>query len=235
MLESGSLFFSQVASLQDKFEGSYPGSYPPAIKPPSSESPLPPHVVARFIELGDVQADILRRHTYVNCWCMWEHESVALWRMYGRTDGHGIALKSTYRRLRIAIADGRVRIGGVQYLDYAKDSIRRDLALRPFLRKRTSYEFEREWRAVLVDVEGLRRASASSGTETSAFGLDVPAAFATLVSEIRVAPDCAPWFRRLVESVVRKYGFDTPVLDSALSGVPMPLGNTPPFAASVGL
>jgi len=40
----------------------------------------------------------------INCWHMNDHESAAMWKLYLKSD-EGIAIQSTYRKLKDAITD----------------------------------------------------------------------------------------------------------------------------------
>jgi hypothetical protein len=60
-----------------------------------------------------------------NCWCLNEHESAALWKLFSTTN-YGIAIQSTVERFARSFdyyPKHKVVIGEVQYIDYAADDV----------------------------------------------------------------------------------------------------------------
>jgi hypothetical protein len=144
MLVGRSLFFCRADLLDDRFEGSMSRA----------------NLLEREEPLGDLTDDAREllsrvrrdepRRTFINSWTMGRHESVALWRLYVG-DRDGVAIRSSLGRLTRSLeAEPRpVHVGAVAYIDYETDPIPDDDPLRPFLFKRTSFDFERELRAVI--------------------------------------------------------------------------------------
>jgi hypothetical protein len=119
-----------------------------------------------------------RDHLYVNSWCLGESESMAMWRIYGSL-GFGVAVKSSmgrYRRAaKFAVDWSHCIFGDVTYhhsLESARD-VQRDFresipmpgaglrseVLKLGLHKRSCYEYEHEWRAVMYQ-DAITRPSA---------------------------------------------------------------------------
>jgi hypothetical protein len=91
----------------------------------------------------------LRSRIYLNCWCMSQHESTALWEIYAGREPQGVAIRSRYERLSESITDPRlVFIGRVKYIDFEAEAIADFGGFSPFVHKRVSFDFEREIRAV---------------------------------------------------------------------------------------
>jgi len=148
------------------------------------------------------------------------HESAAMWKLYGRSN-EGICIQSTYSKLkRCFVAEERVFAGIVKYIDYETEHIRDGLNLfSPFMHKRISFAHEREVRAVILrhpksedDANTL-----DLSVETIEHGTLVEVDLDVLVERIYVAPDAPAWFKELVGSVLRKYGKEFELIDSALA------------------
>lgn len=106
--------------------------------------------------------------TYASCWHESDHESGALWAIYG--DENSICVQSRYRKLRAVLPEvtrneissgagdlqfdelrnctaiPHVDIGRVRYVDYLKDVVSNDYLWGPILHKRKEFEFEKELR-----------------------------------------------------------------------------------------
>lgn len=140
-----------------------------------------------------------------------EHESAAMWSLYGRS----VAIRSTYSRLRRQFSPTVVNIGVVHYIDYSRDEIPEDNAFWPYVFKRKSFEHERELRAVMQDIScGIM--SWHTGAPQFSAGRDLAIDPDDLLEAIVVAPQAPQWKREVIEAVARRYGFRGPVLQSSL-------------------
>jgi hypothetical protein len=100
-----------------------------------------------YQELGDFYRKA-RQSTFVSCWHANEHESEAMWRLYGGLGG-GVAVQTTYARLVKSIERlGEVYVGLVRYIDYTTASFPDANAFYPVMHKRASFAHEREVRLV---------------------------------------------------------------------------------------
>lgn len=167
---------------------------------------------------------------YVSCWHINEHESAAMWKLYLKSD-EGVAIQSTLPRLKKGLAATRkVKIARVNYIDYQKDPIG-DVSeigpmLAPFLHKRKSFEHEREARALFCDASKLETSwDPDKGTWIGRpffeKGHYVKVDLATLIDQVFVAPNSAPWFLELVRSVISRYQLNKNVIQSHLSDAPL--------------
>jgi hypothetical protein len=148
-----------------------------------------------------------------------EHESAAMWNQYGVS---GVAVQSTYERLRDAIVDTvPIRIGCVEYRDYSKDEMRDNHVLTPFLSKRKSFEHEKELRACIWRPPFKPGESKADWIETIDRGCHIAVELPLLVERVFVAPASPAWFTRVVKSTVQRFGFDFPVLQSRLDESPV--------------
>jgi len=203
LLDAHCLFFARADLLGDPFEGSLSGPSIRARLRFFDEEIAPRGTMSRDEWLKTFSHEAMRRWTYINCWHMNEHQSAAMWNVYGRT-GAGIAVQSTFARLRSCLP-GDVMVGEVTYLDYERDLIPMDNLLWPFVVKRKSFEHERELRAVrwtppADDRMDLARPNPSAGVL-------VPVDLNSLVERVYVAPQCPDWMRSAVNSVIRRFEF----------------------------
>ena len=156
----------------------------------------------------------------INCWHMNDHESAAMWKLYLKSD-EGIAIQSTYKKLRDAITDDeKFFLGIVKYIDYESEWIDAGNLLSPFVHKRKSFEHEREVRAVVTKFP-----TGESGfdftQETIAHGLQLRVDLERLIENIYVAPSAPDWLSGLVSAVVQRYGYTFSVVHSRLNEQPV--------------
>ncbi len=85
-----------------------------------------------------------RRDYFVSCWHAAEHESVAMWKIYG-SPGVGVAVISNGARLETALAANEEEffLGAVSYRDPSLVQIGTPNAFDTIMIKRSSYEYER--------------------------------------------------------------------------------------------
>lgn len=202
LLEDEALFFARSDMMSDKFEGSTTRK-----SLEFSRGYLGPEFDELQRTLSVVRQN-LKEHTYLNCWHMSEYESAAMWSLY-QVAGHGIAVRSTYRQFRECLrTEDSVYIGVVKYVDFDSEVIPEGNTLYPYIRKRRSFEFEREIRGVLshpgqvVQDGTVRWGGESAGPP----GKSVPVDLDRLVNTVYIAPDAPRWFARLVQSLLARYG-----------------------------
>ena len=138
-----------------------------------------------------------------------DHESEALWRLYGKTD-QAIAIQSSYSRLVDAF-DASIIIGAVRYTDYDHEVFPMSDALWPAAHKRLSFKHENEIRALKVAMD--------DGNEPLGHGVSVE--LAKLVERVYVSPNCPSWYEKLAERLTRRYGYNFPITKSRLSEEPV--------------
>ena len=164
---------------------------------------------------------ILPKFTIINCWHINEYESAALWGLYlkGR---EGIAIRSTFDCLKSCLKDEghHIFIGKVKYIDYEKDWLPEGNSLYPFVHKRTSFEHERELRAVIQELPS-KGGKLDLSKPSFEDGLYVPVDLDVLIENIYLAPTSPKWLFDLVESVTEKYRLNKDVLQSSLDDKPV--------------
>ncbi len=221
LLDKKALFFARADRLGDPFEGSLPHGTA------QSREQLLRHNNAEGSQeaLAEYQA-ALPRYVFANCWHTNEHESAAMWNLHA-ANGKGIAVQSSFRRLRDCFSEESpaVGIGLVDYFDYDNDGPDWDIHLTQFLWKRKSFEHEREIRALVWEpntketAKGQRFMDMTNPKRESGMYVDVNVN--ALIERVYLAPAAPRWLHEVVESVASKYGLSKPVHQSDLNRDPV--------------
>ncbi len=221
LLNTSSLWFARADQFKDMFEGSSPKINVEARQPPAylSEEDIPV-----FRNLMENTAGVKRqwiKHVAINCWQMASAESVAMWDIYLPNDKDGVAIQSTYRRLKDSLrTDEPVYIGKVKYIDYEHQVIESDSVLAPFIHKRKAYEYERELRAVIVRSPPTGPRGLDFSIETIQTGILIPVDLRLLITKILLPPQAPASLTGSVKSLIAKHGYNFDVMVSSLSGDP---------------
>jgi hypothetical protein len=149
-----------------------------------------------------------------------DYESAAMWSIYSRS-GEGIAIQSTYGRLRDSFTtpDPKqdVTIGTVKYIDYEQDAVPESSLLYRCLHKRKSFAYEHELRVLALDYH----------LAPTVPGRYIDVTLATLIEAVYVSPKSTDWFTEPVRSMVtgmvtrRDFGRDVLVINSRLDETPL--------------
>lgn len=213
LLERRCLHFSRPDAFPDQFEGAMPRRFRESLTAVTLEG-IP--------NVGEVLKSLfrqMRENTCVNCWHANKHESEAMWRLYLKND-EGIAFRSTFARLVKSFDDDpdiAIHAGTVKYRDYDRETVSATNHLSLLMHKRMSFAHEHEIRAIAIEVstpEGVGYIWKHQPIARS--GKDIPVDLSVLVEAIYVSPNKQSWFKKLVEDVVKRYGFDFPVMQSDL-------------------
>jgi hypothetical protein len=224
MLEHQALHFSRADRMWDTFEGS--------LSEPSLDfernvmlDGMPDENWAHWRDQMSRAHKAIREHTYLSCWHMNEHESVAMWNAYQSSDR--IAIRSTYRRLAECLDAAereRIYIGTVTYIDYKTDEIPWNNGLYPYVHKRKSFEFERELRA-LFETEwttgGEEGGPPPQLLPPGPHAIPVVIDLDQLAETVYVSPRAQGWYRELIQNIVTRYGRNWPVVQSHLDSDPV--------------
>lgn len=207
LLHTRALFFSRTDKLGDPFEGSC------ARKSVKKRAKI---FDSRYA--GDF-FKLLREFTAVSCWYLSIYESAAMWKLHLKSD-EGIAIKSSYRRLRDCLeASGcKAIISKVRYIDYEKEKMPIDF-LSPFFHKRKSFRHERELRACIQRLP--KKGFSERSKRPFENGVYVPVDIGRLINGIYLAPQTPKWLVELVQSVTKKYGLDKEIFPSGLDTTPI--------------
>lgn len=211
LIENRALFFCRSDKLPDPFEGSIP--YKNHILREEQLDDLKDNKIPQDISTS---FEYLKKYMFINCWTISSVESAAMWKLYLRSN-EGIAIQSTFDRLTACFdnCDKMIRIGKVKYLDYQEEQMPLDSRFQLYLHKRKSFQHEHELRAIHYDAESL-----SNNTEIID-GILMPVNLDILIEKIYVAPEAPFWFKKLVESVSKRYGINKIIVSSQLDERPL--------------
>ncbi len=203
LLSNSSLHFTRADKFEDKWEGEYTK---PNVEGFKAAVPPVPGVDMHKTLFWFGKA--FKNLVFVNCWHESDHESAAMWKLYGN-EGSNVALVTTVERLSAAFKDStkpEIMCGRVKYLDYAKDNIPMGNALTPFLRKRKSFSFESEVRLLVLDAPEGEELKITPDHKPA--GIDVKAHLPTMIVSVLISPKSPTWFVNTVKDVTQKYGLN---------------------------
>ena len=215
LLDHKALFFGRALHLRlfDAFEGSY------------SKITLDHRLPA---PLNPLLADF-DYHIVINSWHLNENESMAMWELYLK-DKPGLAIRSTFSRLKESFSqsDPAVMIGKVQYIDYLKETMPKELlkdgfnGLAAHMCKRKSFQHEAELRCIAIN---LGQPGHTLNFDENG-GIYVPVDVDTLIEEIIISPQSPKWFYTLVKRVCNKYEMKKDIRASSMDEYPIDLRAT---------
>jgi hypothetical protein len=153
----------------------------------------------------------------VNCWHQNEYESEAMWKLYSENN-KGIAIQTTVQDLIDSIADERVGLSKIKYIDFydtelkAQDCIV-DNQIAPLL-KRKSFEHEQEVRLFFTpDVDYKTLTSKDYRHLHAVIDVDI----SKLISKIYISPYASVPYQSSVRAIANKFGIeDSKIIDSSL-------------------
>ncbi len=199
LLNSRSMYFCRADRFDDPFEGSFPREILDRLKT----------AMWTGSSMGDLtQADAfsrLRQQAFINCWHMSEHESAAMWKLYGPT-GDTIAIRTRAIDLLQSISlKHSLFMGQCYYIDFDSGKGFPPLPsfIEPLFFKRKSFEHEKEVRIVAYVPEWRTSGMLSPPNE---FGWNVRVDIGRLIREVIVAPFAPRWFLELLKDVATLYG-----------------------------
>lgn len=237
LLDSQKLFFCKSNCFDDQFEGTYPKPYVSAhLREFDCDVDSITPSAGQYLQY----LSSFRQIVAISSWHMSHHESAAMWKLYLKS-GEGIAVRTTYRRLKKSLSNAQypIHLGLVKYIDFEKYELehnevdgnsRRGNFLEPFMLKRQSFEHEKEVRAILVkkpsSVDGSQKSGTLSANDHSdnpikGGGVSVPVNLNLLIESITLAPRTPDWLQALVSSVAKKYGIQAKIFPSELDADPL--------------
>lgn len=205
LLAEDGLFFARAAMFKDQWEGALHGW----------DMAEPQFWGGRDSESDKVRqmGKDMRRWIMVNCWHMSDTDSPTMWGQYATENG--VAVRSTYRRLRDSLNDfpHSIYIGEITY---SQEPWQGGGFFGAFMRKREAYKDERELRALAWPSPDWK------GNEPGAGGVIVQVDLGVLVESIWLNPGMPEWLGVTVEKVTQKYGLMSAIKRS-------PLATPPPY------
>lgn len=154
-LSQRALWLARCDLLGDEFEGSIPkrdhdefiaGLIEANVDGFDSEAEARKHVLDVLVPRNAILRKSFMWSTQVNCWSA-AVESEAMWRLYcGRS--YGVAMVSTFGKLKASLTDPATRLGKVRYIDYNRAALSGNDLLQPMTHKRIAFVHENEVRIV---------------------------------------------------------------------------------------
>jgi len=143
----------------------------------------------------------------ISCWRYSPYDSIAIWNQYA-TLKEGIAIVVDLDGIRKSFQKfGDVRLSVIEYRDFS-DPSNNAMDSNPLSYKDVRYASEEEarfyFRAKLGDLKGI----------------PVPFDISGVVKEIHLSPDATAEFKSIVQDLLKKYNYETPLVESSLGKVP---------------
>ena len=208
LLNTKELFLPRVDRLSDPHEGSLTRG----------------HINARFLQAlhapsSDVGNELmqeepkyirkLRGSTYVSCWCLNNHESEAMWRLYCG-DKQGVAIKTTYKKLsETLLENSEMYIGRVTYIDFDCGGFQfiqlddnwppEHKYFYPFMHKRDAFSHESEVRIVKIIWPTKKN------NKNQKLGIPLKLDLERIIDNIYVNPCADIWYFDVVKTIIRKF------------------------------
>lgn len=205
------LWFSRADLLGDPWEGSLPKPMIEVLRAvPVAETPR--QVSAKALNGLTNFLKEMPSSTYLNCWHVGEHESAAMWSVYGQA-GKGVAIQTTIGQLVESIkkAPDTIYAGRVRYVNYETAQFNLDNMLWPYVHKRESFSYEQEFRL-------LQWRHAEPGKPA---GIGVPVDMRALLRRVLLSPRTASWELEAVQALLDRFDVGTTARQSALDAAPL--------------
>lgn len=206
LLKSSQLFFAKASNFEDPFEGDYGVAAKQQIRDLYGDGQY----------LRDFNTfDFLRQHTYISCWHESQHESDAMWKLYG----NAIAIKAKFSSISMLLNWSETEIkysGRVNYIDYAIEHVNVESSYLPYFFKRLSFAHEREVRFLIQEHRNDWNEYPSPALGKLA-QLNINSDF----EEIVLSPTMDPHAASAIEQVVRQAGVSITVRRSTLLNRPV--------------
>jgi len=191
------LYCAPMPSLDDRFEGMYPASWPEH-----------PHKA--------LLDQVFREQTRINCWHEETVESDALWRIYGSKD-EVVAVRTEAGSLRDAVdaVPDLIAISRVHYIDYDTYDQPPGVPFYPFVYKRDCFRHEAEVRVIIQPpVAPGDLLSGNPPPPLGAFLLPIRAE--EVIHGVIVSPYAQEWFLASIRALTSALGLRCPVEFSSL-------------------
>ncbi len=214
LLVTGALYFTRGDMFEDPYEGMPPDEYIETVR-------------RGVTSLGSVQKQVRMFHFhradfFISCWHLSPHESAGMWKLYGGVDA-GLALKSTYSRLRHAFDDSSERffLGLTSY--EAEHVFGSTNQFRFSTYKRPAFGSEQEVRAMIwrPSEKGPPDYDDPDAAVTWPLpvrpgpkGIHLQTPLNRLLCSVVLAPTSPPWLEAVLKSLVAKHGYSFPILTS---------------------
>ena len=204
------MYFRRVDKLRDPYECLMPpGLYATA------QDEATPEAKKSFLRRHEQYINTERTKVFVNSWHINEHESEAMWKLFGGS-GHSIAVQTTFGTLMSELAPHKLTAGKVLYRDIIQDDCQISDIFDFSLLKRKPFEHEKEFRLIYINNEGE-----NSPKLLDPNGLHIHVEPAHIIESIYVSPLSEPWQFELSLSIIEKQGLWDRVTRSTLFNCPI--------------
>ncbi len=141
----------------------------------------------------------------VNCWHSNEYESLAMWKVFLKSE-EGVVVKTSVARLKKAfISPQKIYIGQINYYDYSSEDpsniIKSDNIISHAFYKRKYFIYENEIRALIVKSGPESHDCHGNWLDLTDTELHVSVDLDMLIDRILVHPHSPNWFFELVKEV----------------------------------
>jgi len=217
------LWLSQVASLDDPFEGAlgakvrqkdwqeamqsllfHAVKQPPPGNAKQVSDEYARQEAARLLDDLEHSLPAQKLNTYVNCWHIARHESVLMWKVYAKDRPDSVCIKTNLANIRRCL-DDQFHVGVVNYIDFRSEPP--DINW-PFLYKRAAYLQESEARIFVRCPNSLQ------------WGFHVDIDPAVLIEEVLISPEAPVWMTENITRVIELSGVPIACRVSDLSEEP---------------
>lgn len=211
-LSQNALWLSRGDLLGDAFEGSIPQRDHTELierlvrlntERLGSEAEAKRFVFDEFLPLMAVERRTYLLSMQVNCWSA-AAESEAMWRFYCRSSD-GVAMVTTFGKLKASLTDPDIWLGKVRYVDYGKDQLSGNDLLQPITHKRVAFEHEKEVRIVRwrrEEMEGEWTSKDGAVEPRSGPGRKMEWHAQNTLDRVVVSPYSPEWYFDAVKDVV---------------------------------
>ena len=211
LLENSSIFLTRADKFEDKFEGSFTRSIKKLIEMSYEEN----NVDFTY----DQFKSGLRKGVFINCWHLGTNESMAMWKLYGKSS-NAVAITTTVGKLanelEVHNRNNNIRIKKVEYIDHFDDpKIDVSKYSNIFAYKNEAYSFENEVRIIADHYPNPEVMSNDS------YGYGIKIKLSNLLRSIVVSPESPEWFFNLITQVCFKYKCQDYVQRSKLASGPI--------------
>ena len=200
------LFFTNAANFTDGYEVSLPLNIVKSHRKKLKAQGLSGRDLEEELAVFEYNHQPMRDLTLVNCWSMGRHESYALWKIYLGGAKAGVAIRTTFSRVKKSILAENdaypedIYAGVVQYKDFLPEQ---ELSrFRLVTTKREFYSYEHELRMFILHYPrsegGVKPPYNLSSGRHVALDLD------TLVEQVYLSPFVAQWFGDTLTEIMAK-------------------------------
>jgi hypothetical protein len=213
LLQTRAIHFTRIDQFKDQYEGSYPLSDVDVFGGDSS----------------GYSSEQWKKFVAVSCWYHSDIESDAMWRLYTSDDSQGIAIKTTWDKLKAALGEQVNCLTRVKYIDFVKDKAEIIHPFTVFEYKRKAYIHENEVRAIIIELPKMEIVNGMPlnsrpipGKKIPKDGIPIEVELNSFIDQVVVNPRRTSWFLDVVNGLCEKYGLPAGiVVESELRADPV--------------